>query len=414
MIRPFHLMAKPTGFQCNIACDYCFYVGKGAGTLKQNKPQRHMDDATLVAYIRSYIVANPAAEIEFSWQGGEPTLAGLAFFRKVVALQAAHARGKTIRNTIQTNGLLIDKAWAEFLAENRVLVGLSIDGPPQLHDLHRRSRTGRGMSEGVLRALDLLKKHCIEYNILAVVNATTAQHPLDVYRYLTGTLGAEFLQFIPVVERAGAAAGGEVLYPQSADTAAKVTDWSVSGEDYGRFLIAVFDEWVRQDVGRVFVQIFDNALAAWCGEPLSFCVMRPTCGSCLVIEMNGDIYSCDHYVYPEHRLGNVKRDDLAALVSGKKQKRFGIAKADLPRLCMQCTWRFVCQGGCPKHRIHCLDGKWHNCLCAGYQAIFAHMDPYMRFMTERLRNRQPPADVMRVAPLIAGTLSFPHGATPAA
>lgn len=402
MPHPFHLMAKPTGFRCNIACDYCFYVGKGEGTLKSRQPQRHMDDATLAAYVRDYIAASPASEIEFAWQGGEPTLAGIPFFEKALALQAIHARGKTIHNALQTNGLLIDETWAKFLAEHHFLVGLSIDGPPELHDTYRHARNGRGVSDEVLRALDLLKKHRVEFNLLSVVNSLTARHPLEVYRYLTQTLGAQFVQFIPVVERMAAGTeSSEVLYPQSVEATARVTEWSVSGEDYGRFLIAIFDEWVRHDVGRVFVQLFDNALAAWAGEPASLCVMRPSCGAALVIEMNGDIYSCDHYVYAANRLGNIRRDSLAAMVSGRKQKLFGLAKADLAAPCRACAWRFVCQGGCPKHRIHRVGGKWHNHLCDGYQAIFAHMDPYMRFMADQLAHRRAPAEVMGVAPMIA-------------
>lgn len=400
--HPFHLMAKPTGFQCNIACDYCFYLEKEQGTLKPARPQRHMDDATLEAYIKSYIAANPSSEIEFAWQGGEPTLAGIAFYEKALALQAKYANGKTITNAMQTNGLLIDDAFAAFLARNRFLIGLSIDGPAPLHDAHRVARNGKGVHAKVVEALGHLKRHGVEYNILSVVNATTAQHPVEIYRYLTRELGATFIQFIPAVEqRSGGMTVGELAHPQTDDLTAKVTAWSVSGEDYGRFLVGVFDEWVRHDVGRVYVQLFDNALAAWMGERPSLCVMQPTCGFGLVIEQNGDVYSCDHYVYPQHRLGNVKKDSLAALVDSKQQKSFGMAKADLPRACMQCEWRFACHGGCPKHRIHRVDKHWHNHLCAGYKAIFAHMDPYMRFMADQLRQGRPPAAIMRLAPMIA-------------
>lgn len=400
--RPFHLMAKPTSYQCNLACDYCFYVEKGEGTLKTANPQRHMDDETLAAYVKSYIEANPVREIEFAWQGGEPTMAGIAFFERALALQARYAKGKVIRNTLQTNGLLIDEDWARFLAANNFLIGLSIDGPPEMHDHHRKARNGKGVAAQVLKALELFRKHKVEYNILAVVNSTTARHPAEVYRYLTRDLGATFLQFIAILEqRPKGETSGEVLYPQTRDTTAEVTDWSVSGEAYGEFIIGVFDEWVRNDVGRVFVQLFENILAAWLGQTPSLCTMQSSCGSSLIIEQNGDIYSCDHYVFPEHKLGNVKKDDLGAMVSSKKQRAFGMMKTDLPRACAQCEWKFTCHGGCPKHRIHRVDNHWHNHLCPGFKAMYAHMDPYLRFMADRLRQNQPVADVMKVADRIA-------------
>jgi uncharacterized protein len=283
-----------------------------------------------------------------------------------------------------------------------VLVGLSIDGPAHLHDAHRVARNGKGVHAKVVAALGHLKAHGVETNILSVVNATTAQHPAEIYRYLTQELGATFIQFIPAVEqRVGGQIAGELAHPQTTDATAEVTPWSVSGEDYGRFIVGVFDEWVRRDVGRVYVQLFDNALAAWLGERASLCVMQPSCGFGLVIEQNGDVYSCDHYVYPEHRLGNVKKDGLARMVDSKEQRAFGMMKADLPKACVQCDWRFTCHGGCPKHRIHRADNHWHNHLCAGYKIMFAHMDPYMRFMAGQIRTGRAPAEVMRVAPMIA-------------
>jgi len=404
--KPFHIMAKPTGFQCNIACDYCFYLEKEAGTLRPRTRERHMDDATLEAFVRSYIEANPAQTVEFAWQGGEPTLAGIAFYEKALALQAKYARGKTVTNAMQTNGLLIDDAWAKFLADNRFLVGVSIDGPPHLHDRHRVARNGRGVADRVLAGLDHLKRHGVEHNILTVVNATTAEHPAEIYRYLTGDLGETFLQFIPAVEqRPAGATAGELAHPQA--TVARLTDWSVSGEAYGRFMIGIFEEWVRRDVGRVFVQLFDNALAAWLGERASLCIMQPSCGAALVVEQNGDVYSCDHYVYPEHRLGNLRTDSLAALVDGRKQHAFGMMKTELTPDCVRCDWRFACHGGCPKHRIHRVGNRWHNHLCAGYKAMFAHMDPYMRFMAGQIRRGRTPADVMRFAPAIAADRPSP-------
>jgi uncharacterized protein len=407
--KPFHLMAKPTGFHCNIACDYCFYLQKESGTLKTAEKQRHMDDATLEAYVRGYIEANPAKTIEFAWQGGEPTLAGIGFYEKALRLQEKYGRSKIITNAIQTNGLLIDEEWAGFLSRNNFLVGISIDGPSHLHDAHRVSRNGKGVHAQVIKALGHLKQHQVEYNVLSVVNATTAQHPVEIYRYLAHELGARFIQFIPAVEqRSRNSSSSELAHPQTLDPAVEVTPWSVSGEDYGRFMIGVFDEWVRRDVGRVYVQLFDNALAAWSGELPSLCIMRPTCGSVLVIEQNGDVYSCDHYVYETHKLGNVRWDNLATLVDSKKQRAFGMAKADLPKACVQCEWRFVCHGGCPKHRIHRSGNQWHNHLCPGYKAIFSHMAPYMRFMASELRQHRSPAAVMRAAPGIAATTQSGH------
>lgn len=389
--RPFHLMAKPTGSRCNLACDYCFYLGKGVATPAPGaRPERHMDDATLEAFVRGYIEANPAADIEFTWQGGEPTLAGIDFYRKALALQARYAGGKTIRNAMQTNGILIDARWAEFLADNRVLVGISIDGPERLHDAHRKTAAGKGVHAAVLRGLDHLKAAGVDFNILAVVNAATAEHPRETYRYLSGDLGAAFIQFIPAL--APAPAG------EAADARAS---WPVSGEAYGRFVIGVFDDWVRRDVGRVYVQLFDNALAAWTGQRASLCVMRPTCGDALVIEQNGDVYSCDHWVDAAHRLGNIRRDSLAAMVDGRRQKAFGMAKAALPGECIRCPWRFACHGGCPAHRIHRAGDDGRNHLCAGYKAMFAHMDPYMRYMASQLRQGRPPAAIMAVASAIA-------------
>jgi uncharacterized protein len=407
--RPFHMMAKPTGSRSNIACDSCFYLEKDEGTLRESSRQQHMDDGTLDAYVKGYIEANPSNEVDFLWQGGEPTLAGIGFFEKALAAQRRYAAGKTISNSIQTNGLLIDERWARFLADNRFLVGLSVDGPAHLHDKHRVARNGKGVHAEVINALVHLKAAGVEYNLLVVVNATTAAHPKEIYDYLTRDLGGEFLQFIPAVEqRLGDTLAGELAHPQTEDRSAKVTSWSVSGDAYGEFLIGVFDEWVRSDVGRVFVQIFDNALAAWSGQGASLCVMQPTCGNALVVEKNGDVYSCDHYVYPQHRLGNVKRSPLAAMVDSKQQKGFGMSKANLPKACHDCDWRFTCHGGCPKHRIHRVSNHWHNHLCSGYKLIFSHIDPYMRHMASELRNGRPPSTVMLAAEQIMASRNAPE------
>ena len=401
MNRPFHLMAKPVSYQCNIACDYCFYLEKEHGTLKPRKATRHMDEPTLEAYVRQYIEAHPGDEVEFTWQGGEPTLAGIAFYENALRLQQKYARGKRITNSIQTNGVLIDEAWATFLATHHFLVGLSVDGPQWLHDTYRKTRSDQSVFNKVINAMRLLQEKGVEVNVLAVVNNVTAAHPQAIYHFLTRELKAGHVQFIPAVEqRPVKEKYGELLYPQSL-SGGTVTEWSVSGEQWGAFINGVFDLWVRQDVGRVYVQMFDSALAAWLGEKPSLCVMQSSCGFGLVVEQNGDVFSCDHYVYPEHRLGNLKRDSLAKMVNGRQQRKFGMAKTEVSGECMRCPWRFACHGGCPKHRIHKSGERWHNHLCAGYKAIFSHMDPYMRYMAEQIAQRRPPAGVMDVAPMIA-------------
>ncbi|MEQ9917486.1 anaerobic sulfatase maturase [Pectobacterium aroidearum] len=401
MKRPFHLMAKPTSYQCNLACDYCFYLEKEQGTLKPAKSSRHMDDTILRQYVRQYIESNPADEVEFTWQGGEPTMAGLDFYRRALSYQRQYANGKTIRNSMQTNGVLLDEAWAAFLAENQFLVGVSIDGPKWLHDRYRVTHSGKSVFDRVIEAVTLLKQYRVEFNLLTVVNNETAQAPLEIYRFLTQDLGAQHVQFIPAVEqREVNHAFGELIHPQTLSNT-QVTPWSVSGEAYGQFMNTIFDYWVRHDVGRVFVQLFDNALAAWAGDKPSLCVMQATCGTGLVVEMNGDIYSCDHFVYPEHRLGNLATDRLDKLVNSKRQRQFGMQKANLSPMCLRCEYRFACHGGCPKHRIHRVDKHWHNHLCAGYKAIFGHIDPYMCYMAQQLQQHQPPANVMDVAAFIA-------------
>lgn len=401
MNRPFHLMAKPVSYQCNIACDYCFYLEKEQGTLKPRKATRHMDEPTLEAYVRQYIEAHPGNEVEFTWQGGEPTLAGMTFYENALRLQQKYARGKRITNSIQTNGVLIDEAWATFLATHHFLVGLSVDGPQWLHDTYRKTRSDQSVFNKVINAMRLLQEKGVEVNVLAVVNNVTAAHPQAIYHFLTRELKAEHVQFIPAVEqRPVNEKYGELLYPQSL-SGGTVTSWSVSGEQWGAFINNVFDLWVRQDVGRVYVQMFDSALAAWLGEKPSLCVMQSSCGFGLVVEQNGDVFSCDHYVYPEHRLGNLKRDSLVKMVNGRQQRKFGMAKTEVSGECMRCPWRFACHGGCPKHRIHKSGERWHNHLCAGYKAIFSHMDPYMRYMAQQIAHKRPPAGVMDVAPMIA-------------
>lgn len=393
----FHIMTKPTGPICNLDCKYCFYLEKER--LYPGRSDWRMPGDVLESYIRQYIESQQTEVVSFAWQGGEPTLLGVDYFRKVVELEKRYAGGKRIENAFQTNGLLLDDRWGEFLAENKFLVGLSIDGPRELHDRYRVDKGGQPTFVRVLRGLNLLKKHGVQFNTLTVVGRHNSRQPLTVYRFLKETCSG-FMQFIPLVERLDLAAGppGLVLIPPGAHGAARIAEWSVEPLAYGKFLCAIFDEWVRQDVARYYVQIFDVALEMWLGLPASLCVFRETCGSALALEHNGDLYSCDHFVYPENKLGNIMESPLESLVSSPEQMRFGLDKSDrLPRYCRECDVRFACNGECPKHRFtHTPDGEpGLNYLCAGYKLFFHHIDPYMRFMASELRQRRPPANVMR-------------------
>ena len=395
----FHIMTKPIGPICNLECKYCFYLEKES--LYPTTSRWQMSPEVLERYIQQYIAAQPHNEVHFAWQGGEPTLLGVDFFRAVVALQARHANGKSIHNALQTNATLIDNQWASFFAEHSFLVGVSIDGPRELHDHYRVDKGNASTFDRVLRGIARLREHSVDFNTLTVVNRQNSQHPLDVYRFLKD-IGSGFMQFIPVVERQSAAPasnGLTLIQPHSA-APASVTDWSVEPHVYGNFLIQIFDEWVRHDVARTFVQLFDVALESWLGLDASLCVFRETCGSALAMEHNGDLYSCDHYVYPENLLGNVKTTALEQMANSPAQQKFGLDKRDsLPRMCRECDVRFACNGECPKHRfLTAPDGELGlNYLCTGYMAFFRHIDPYMQFMAAELRAGRPPANVMRIA-----------------
>lgn len=389
-------MAKPTGPICNLDCKYCFYLEK-----EDLYPGQHrwaMSEEVLESYIRQYIQAQAAPTITFAWQGGEPTLLGVEFFRKVVELENKYADGRTIENAFQTNGVLLNDSWAEFFAQNQFLVGLSIDGPRELQDCYRVNKGGKPTFDAVMAGISYLKKHGVAFNTLTAVNRKNSYHPLEVYRFLREA-GSGYMQFIPIVERMAGTIGPDGLHliSPSWQGAAQVSEWSVEPLQYGRFLCTIFDEWVRRDVGRYFVQIFDVALESWYGIPQGLCVFRKTCGNALAIEHNGDLYSCDHYVYPENRLGNIMESPLESLVGSSEQRRFGVAKSDsLPRYCRQCEVRFACNGECPKHRfLKTPDGEpGLNYLCAGYKHFFHHIDPYMKFMADELRGERAPANIM--------------------
>lgn len=403
--RPFHVLTKPIGPICNLDCRYCFYLEKES--LYPSERKWKMDDTTLDEYVRQYIASQPGREVSFAWQGGEPTLLGVNFFRRAVELQRKYADGKRITNALQTNGTLLDDEWCEFLAKHEFLIGLSIDGPRELHDHYRVDKKGEGSFDEVVRGLNLLKKHGVEFNTLTVVNRVNSRKPLEVYSFLR-EFGSGFMQFIPLVEReatdespfrkmqldlAGPPEPGKPrdFYP--------VTPWSVRPEDYGRFLCTIFDEWVRRDVGKVFVQMFDVSLGNWVGAPPSLCVFSERCGRAVAIEHNGDLYSCDHYVYPAYKLGNILETQMADLIESPFQQKFGNDKFDtLPQYCRRCDVRFACHGECPKHRfLRTPDGEEGlNYLCAGYKMFFNHIDPFMKRMAELLSMRQPPALIMNM------------------
>jgi uncharacterized protein len=399
----FHLLTKPVGPICNLDCKYCFYLEKEK--LYPGENQWRMSDAVLEEYIRQYIHSQPVPEINFAWQGGEPTLLGVEFFRKAVELQKKHSRGKTIFNAIQTNGTLLDDEWCEFLAANKFLVGLSVDGPAELHDKYRADKRQQPTFGAVMRGLKLLKKHGVEFNTLTVVNRANSRQPLEVYRFLK-SIGSQFLQFIPLVERAAPAEMKSAGYdfaapplPGQKENPSTVTPWSVEAEQYGTFLCAIFDEWVRHDVGKTFVQLFDVALGNWMGLGSSLCVFAEKCGAALAIEHNGDLYSCDHYVYPRHKLGNVLNQSLGEMVNSPQQTKFGNDKFDsLPKFCHDCEVRFACNGECPKHRfIKTPDGEdGLNYLCPAYKKFFNHIDPAMRMMARLLQTNQAPARIMEI------------------
>ncbi|MGH9641509.1 MAG: anaerobic sulfatase maturase, partial [Terriglobales bacterium] len=326
------------------------------------------------------------------------TLLGVEFFRNVVALQAKYADGRGIENALQTNGILLDETWVRFLAEHQFLVGISIDGPKRFHYTYRLDKGGQPTFPRVVRAMDLLKAHGVAFNTLTVVNRKNSYYPLEVYRFLKRH-GSGFMQFIPIVERIAnqpQPGGLTMLSPGSGEPAA-VAEWSVEPEQFGRFLCNIFDEWVRNDVGRQFVQLFDVSLEMWSGMESSLCVFRRTCGSAMALEHNGDLYSCDHFVYPENRLGNIMESPLAVLAGSPQQTQFGQGKNDgLPQYCRECDVRFACNGECPKHRFATTPGgePGLNYLCAAYKMFFRHIDPCMRFMANELRNRRAPANVM--------------------
>jgi len=397
--KAFAVMSKPNGSVCNLNCAYCYYLEKeklysGSGTCK-------MTDDILEAYIKQNIEGQDVNKITFTWQGGEPTLSGLDFFVKAIELQKKYGRSKTIENAFQTNGTRLTEDWCRFLKKNHFLVGISIDGPSEYHDMYRKTKAGTPTHQNVMQGIRLLKRFQVDFNTLTVINNRNVTKPLEVYRFLKKA-GSGFMQFIPIVERHSLQTppdGLTLLYPDS-PYPAELTDWSIHARQFGKFMITIFDEWVCQDVGKVFVQLFDVTLANWMGVPPGLCAFDETCGEAAVLEHNGDLYSCDHFVYPEFKLGNILDSSLSEMMGSVRQIEFGKKKRDtLPRQCLTCTYRFACHGGCPKSRIaETTDGQSGlNWLCEGYLAFFEHVKPYMDYMANELTNNRPPANVMRFA-----------------
>ncbi|MYH18414.1 MAG: anaerobic sulfatase maturase [Gemmatimonadetes bacterium] len=385
-IPAFHVMMKPRGAICNLDCKYCYFLAK-----EDLYPESgfRMSDHLLEEYTRQYIEAQQIPEVTFAWQGGEPTLMGLEFFQKAVEFQKKFQKPDTrIFNSLQTNGTLLDADWCRFFHENDFLIGLSLDGPKALHDAYRVDKGGKPTFDAVMGAAEMMQTHEVEFNILTTVHAANAEHPLEVYRFMRDVVKTRFLQFIPIVER-----DNDTGYQEGNE----VTNRSVTGKQYGRFLIRIFDEWVRRDVGKMYVQIFDVSLAAWSGQSPGLCIFMETCGDALALEHNGDLYACDHYVEPDYLLGNITEIPMMEMVLSEQQRAFGQAKLDtLPQYCLSCDVRFICNGGCPKNRIITTpDGEpGLNYLCEGYKAFFHHIDGPMRFMANELRHRRAPANVM--------------------
>lgn len=382
----FHIMLKPRGAICNLDCTYCYFLSK-----ERLYPGSRFRMATdlLEEYTRQYIEAQRVPEVTFAWQGGEPTLMGLDFFRLAVELQQKYRRpDMTVHNALQTNGTTIDDDWCRFFKEHDFLIGLSLDGPRALHDAYRVDKGGNPTFDSVMSGLERLRKHAVEFNILTTVHAANANHPVDVYRFLRDEVRTQFIQFIPIVER-----DNDTGFQEGE----RLTARSVTGRQYGDFLVGVFDEWVRRDVGRVYVQIFDVSLAAWLGQPPGLCIFEETCGAALAMEHNGDLYACDHFVEPDYKLGNLLELPLIDMVASAQQRQFGLDKREtLPRYCRECEVRFVCNGGCPKDRtILTPDGESGlNYLCEGYKTFFNHINPAMRFMAAEWRAGRPPANIM--------------------
>lgn len=394
--KPLYVMLKPAGAHCNLACKYCYY-------LEKNKlyptAQRHlMSDEMLEQFTREYIEAQTMNQVLFTWHGGEPLLRSIDFYRKALSLQQKYAGSRRIDNVIQTNGTLLTDEWCEFFAQNHWLVGISIDGPQPDHDHYRLTAAGKPSWKKVMQGIKLLKKHGVEWNAMAVVNTYNANHPLEFYRFFKEN-GCQFLQFTPIVERLTRHEDGRTLASLADKNEIPLSEASVAPEQWGYFLCAIFDEWVRKDVGKIFVEIFDCTLANWMGISPGICAYSKECGHAGVMEHNGDVYSCDHFVFPEYKLGNIRDHSLIDMLYGEQQQEFSRLKhSSLPRQCKECDMEFACHGECPKNRF--MKDKYGdsglNYLCPGYYHYYQHVAPYMDYMKQELMSQRPPSNIMKV------------------
>ncbi|MBE6268499.1 MAG: anaerobic sulfatase-maturation protein [Bacteroidales bacterium] len=388
-------MVKPVGATCNLDCSYCYYRDKAE---IYSAPQNRMTDDVLEEYVRQYLEAVNLPTVSFCWHGGEPLLAGIDFYRKAVELQQRYAAGRQIENTLQTNGTLVNDEWCDFFRENNFLVGVSLDGPEEVHDAYRRDCGGAHTFGKVMQAVEKMHNRKVEYNILATVNSRSEGRGKEIYRFLRGI--SNFIQFLPVVEYVQLREGRRPLIVSPDVEGATPAPWSVSARGFGEFMCDVFDEWIKCDVGSRFVQLFDITLANWCGVPPSLCAFCETCGDAPVVEYNGDVYSCDHFVYPEYRLGNILSSTLVEMYTSQEQQAFGRDKREaLPMECKRCTYNFLCRGECPKHRFATSQRgePYMNTLCEGYKLFFRHSDPYMRHMKMLLQKKRSPMEVMHWA-----------------
>ena len=394
--KPLYVMLKPAGAHCNLACKYCYYLEKN--NLYQNSHRHLMSDEMLEQFTREYIEAQTMPQVLFTWHGGEPLMRSIDFYKKALELQKKYAHGKQIDNVIQTNGTLLTDEWCEFFTKNHWLVGISIDGPQEYHDHYRVTPAGKPSWEKVMQGISLLKKHRVEWNAMAVVNAYNAEHPLEFYHFFRDN-GCQYLQFTPIVERLTEHEDGRTLASLADDREIPLADASVTPQQWGNFLCTIFDDWVRHDVGKTFVEIFDCTLANWMGVLPGICAYSKECGHAGVMEHNGDVYSCDHFVFPEYKLGNIRNQSLIDMLYGEKQQAFSRLKhTSLPRQCKECDMEFACHGECPKNRFE--KDKYGesglNYLCQGYYQYYSNVAPYMDFMKRELLAQRPPANIMNV------------------
>ncbi len=377
--NPLYVMLKPIGSVCNLRCKYCYYLEKKG--LYSEEKKFVMPEDLLEKFIGQYLESQTMAEVLFTWHGGEPLMRNIGFYKKALELQKKYGRGRPIDNCLQTNGTLLNDDWCKFFKDNNFLIGISIDGPQHCHDTYRRTADGRPSFIQVMKGINLLKKHGVEFNVMAVVNDYNVDYPLEFYRFFK-EINCRFIQFAPIVERL---------------TDGNLAPWNVPAGKWGDFLIAIFNEWVRNDVGEFYVQYFDATLANWVGEKTGTCIFAKTCGHAGAIEFNGDVYACDHFVFPEYKLGNIRTKTLTEMMYSSQQMKFGADKFNaLPEYCLQCEFLFACNGECPKNRIiHTPDGEpGLNYLCEGYYKYFKHVAPYMDFMKKELQNKRAPSNIM--------------------